>query len=313
MNFIQREPVYIIIPVHNRQQITLKCLETLKQNGDMDRYYIVVVDDGSTDGTSEAICSLYSQVTILHGDGNLWWTGGIKKGMEYAYQQGAEYIIWLNDDCLVTEKTLSDSIEFCQQNPNSIVGCQGFEEKANTTLAFGGKYKTWKGYNLQSFPKDIVSPCDMLSGNLVVIPRETVARIGFPEPSLLPHYGGDTLFLIRARKAGFNIFVDTRHFLYNISGEPKLAPNHWLFQEGHPLVVFNLLFVPQSLLHWKVLFLLAWEDYFLLGVLVFIVNYLRFVLIPVLAISVLRLFPLSVRHRLHYWKSQITASEVNAI
>ncbi|MFP3345185.1 glycosyltransferase, partial [Halomonas sp. SIMBA_159] len=85
-----------IIPVHNRKNITLKCLETLKQCGDLDRYYTIVVDDGSTDGTSEAITNLYPEVTILTGDGNLWWTGAIRKGMEYAYERGAEYFIWLN-------------------------------------------------------------------------------------------------------------------------------------------------------------------------------------------------------------------------
>jgi glycosyltransferase involved in cell wall biosynthesis len=310
MSFIQREPIYIIIPVHNRKNTTLKCLENLQKSGDVQKYYIVVVDDGSTDGTSQAIQSLYPEVTILQGDGNLWWTGGIKKGMEYAYQQGAEYFIWLNDDCLVTEKTLSDSIEFCKKNPNSIVGCQGFEEKDNTTLAFGGKYQTWKGYNLQVFPKDKVSPCGMLSGNLVIIPRKTIDLIGFPEPNLLPHYGGDTLFLIRARKAGYNLFVDTRHSLSNISGEPKLAPNRWLFKDGHPLVVFNLLFTPQSLLHWKVWFWLAWEDYFLLGILIFIANYLRFILIPVLMVSLLRYLPLSTRNKLSSWKKQIITSEI---
>ena len=82
---MDKENVYIIIPVHNRKEITLKCLDTLKQNGDLDKYYVIVIDDGSTDGTSEAIQSLYPDVIILTGDGNLWWTGAIKKGMEYAY------------------------------------------------------------------------------------------------------------------------------------------------------------------------------------------------------------------------------------
>ena len=52
---MDKENVYIIIPVHNRKAITLQCLNTLKNNGDLGQYHVVVVDDGSTDGTAEAI------------------------------------------------------------------------------------------------------------------------------------------------------------------------------------------------------------------------------------------------------------------
>ena len=113
---IKKELIYIIIPVHNRKEITLKCLDILQKNGDLDIYYVIVVDDGSTDGTSEAIQSLYPNITILVGDGNLWWTGAIKKGMEYAYDKGAEYFIWLNDDCLVAKESINNLIVFCKQD-----------------------------------------------------------------------------------------------------------------------------------------------------------------------------------------------------
>jgi len=45
MSLNQKEPVYIIIPVHNRKNITLQCLETLKQCGDLERYYTVAIAD----------------------------------------------------------------------------------------------------------------------------------------------------------------------------------------------------------------------------------------------------------------------------
>jgi GT2 family glycosyltransferase len=73
------QKIFIIIPVHNRKQITLNCLKSLSKNGDLGRYHVVVVDDGSTDGTAEAIQALYPDIVVLHGDGNLWWTGAIKK------------------------------------------------------------------------------------------------------------------------------------------------------------------------------------------------------------------------------------------
>jgi len=41
-----KQSVYIIIPVHNRKALTLACLENLKTNGDLQKYHVIVVDDG---------------------------------------------------------------------------------------------------------------------------------------------------------------------------------------------------------------------------------------------------------------------------
>jgi len=69
--------IYIIIPVHNRKSLTLACLKNLKTNGDLQKYQVIVVDDGSSDRTAEEVAENYPEVTILKGDGNLWWTGAI--------------------------------------------------------------------------------------------------------------------------------------------------------------------------------------------------------------------------------------------
>ena len=295
----QKEPVYIIIPVHNRKQITLKCLENLKQCGDLQRYYTVVVDDGSTDGTSEAIDALYPEVTILSGDGNLWWTGAIKKGMEYAYQQGAEYFIWLNDDCLVIPNTLKKLVTFCSDNLNSIIGCQGVNQHNHEQIDFGGKIRKWGNYIMINCPNGKILECDMLSGNLVCIAQAVIKKIGFPQPDLVPHYGGDSLFLILARKAKFKIFVDSRDEIFNISGESKVAPQHWLLQDGKPDEIIKLFFAPYSLYSWRVWLTLNREEYgILLGTLSFMIYYgIRFA-IPITLITILRFLPLSLRYQL---------------
>jgi len=69
--------VYIIIPVHNREALTLACLENLKANGDLQKYQVIVVDDGSSDRTSEEVKVNYPKFIFLQGNGNLWWTGAI--------------------------------------------------------------------------------------------------------------------------------------------------------------------------------------------------------------------------------------------
>ena len=62
---MSKENAYIIIPVHNRKAITLQCLDTLEKNGDLHKYHVIVIDDGSTDGSSEAVKSFYPDVIIL--------------------------------------------------------------------------------------------------------------------------------------------------------------------------------------------------------------------------------------------------------
>lgn len=268
----QKEPVYILIPVHNRKQITLKCLATLGRNGDLERYHVVVVDDGSIDSTTEAIRTLYANVTVLQGDGNLWWTGAIALGMQYAYQQGAKFLIWLNDDCQLAPETLSNLVNFGRSHPDSIVGCQGFEADQTGAIAFGGKRKTWQGYRFLQAPKGQVLPCDLLSGNIVCLPRAVVEKIGYPDAQLVPHYGGDALFLIRAQKAGFSLFVDATTTVFNLPGESTLYPGNWLLQPGEALKLWKLVFVPQSGLSWRVWLTLNWEAYSAWGMIMFCKN-----------------------------------------
>src|SRR5688572_16741369 len=92
-----KQPVYLIIPAYNRRAVTLSCLAALSEAGDLARNHVVVVDDGSTDGTSEAIRSQYPDVHVLPGSGELWWTGAIVLGMRYALAEGAQQIVWLKD------------------------------------------------------------------------------------------------------------------------------------------------------------------------------------------------------------------------
>lgn len=288
---IKSENSFILIPVYNRKSITLSCLSKLQDSNQI-QLSIVVIDDGSIDGTSEAIYTQHPNVTILQGDGNLWWTGAIHQGMQCAYEQGAEFFVWLNDDCRVEPGAIADLVSFCQEHPHAIVGAQGFESDNPKQLSFGGKVKTWKGYRFIQPPTGQVVPCDLLSGNLVCIPRSVVDAIGYPDIQVTPHYGGDSLYLIRAQKAGFQLFVDTRHTAWNSPGEPRLYPSNWLLSEGDPLKILRLVFVPQSGLSWRVWWQLNWEAYGLWGLIMFCKKYASIVLI-----TALRFLPVELRQR----------------
>lgn len=285
--------VYIVIPVHNRKLLTLGCLENLKTNGDLQKYHVIVVDDGSTDRTSEEVAVNYPEVIILKGDGNLWWTGAISMGMKYAYEQGAEYFIWLNDDCQLSACVLDDLVNFASGHQNTIIGCQGMDRERPEILAFGGKRKTWQGYRFIHVIDKAVTKCDLLSGNVICFPRSVIDRIGYPNLLATPHYGGDSLYLILAHKANFTIYVDNRNLVYSLHGESKLYPQNLILQDGKPLDILQLVFIPQSGLSWRIWLKINWEAYFLWGIVMFLKKYLSIILI-----TCLRFLPIKLRRKL---------------
>ena len=164
---MKKNSVFIIIPVHNRKATTLTCLERLQQNGELARYSVVVVDDGSEDGTADAIATDYPEVTVLQGDGNLWWTGAITKGMEYAYEQGANFFIWLNDDTLPEPATIATLVEACQQQPQTLVAAQCLSNTEPHIPSYGGQQRHFLALKPSHAAPYETLQCDALDGNLV--------------------------------------------------------------------------------------------------------------------------------------------------
>ena len=200
-----KESVYLIIPVHNRKQITLRCLAHLRVAGDLERYYIVVIDDGSTDGTAEVIRETYPDVIVLKGNGDLWWTGATALGMQYAAEKHAEYFIWLNDDCLPEAGTLPEMVKFMRSHPNTLVApsCY-YSETLGQNIQHDNGFK--RGRGCTACPGEMVE-VDGMSGWCVGIPANVFQKIGPPDVNRFPHYSGDDTYTYRATRVGFKAIL----------------------------------------------------------------------------------------------------------
>ena len=70
--------IYVITAVHNRYAITEAFVQRLLEQSEKD-WNLILVDDGSTDGTADMVKSLVPEAVILNGDGDLWWGGALHK------------------------------------------------------------------------------------------------------------------------------------------------------------------------------------------------------------------------------------------
>lgn len=210
--------VYIVTPVFNSKAHTLKFLKTVYKN-DYDNFTVVIIDDGSTDGTEEAIKRLYSQVIILKGTGNLWWSRSTNKGVEYSLKQGADYILTVNNDVEVKKDWVSELVKCALKNPKSLIGTTiYFSKDKNKVWYFGADFnkKTGALYHIEDRPKPgEVRESRWLTGMGVLIPARAFRDIGQYDAETFPQYFADADFSLRAAKAGYKLLVSSDAVLYN--------------------------------------------------------------------------------------------------
>jgi hypothetical protein len=190
----------LLIPVHNRREVTLSCLRHLQRQGDLAPGRAIVIDDGSTDGTRAAVGREFPDAVLLSGSGDLWWTGAIALGMEAAFGGGAEAVYWLNDDCLPDPGTLAALEKAGEgrtggQRALAAPVCVSAETGAPVPTAFSGRVPC-------TDPGPRTATVDGLSGYCVRIPRVAWERLGGPDPHAFPHYYGDTAYTLKASRAG---------------------------------------------------------------------------------------------------------------
>lgn len=223
------DKITVVIPVYNRKLHTINCLNRLRAiNKSGIDATIVVVDDGSNDGTSELIAMKYPEVTILHGDGNLWWSGATNKGVAYALAHGCDYVLTLNDDVQFREDFLINLLKTVNSLDNSIAcGVICDIDSRNKIISAGRYAKGFLGYNYSGYLSgtDIKSlptneyQSDVESGYAMLIPRDVFQKVGLFDAKRFPHHMGDMDFVLRARRHGYKVIINPRAFLYTKIGE----------------------------------------------------------------------------------------------
>jgi len=104
--------IAVLLTCYNRKEKTISCLDALFKNiiPDGCSLNVFLVDDGSTDGTEDAVRNAYPQINIIKGDGSLFWNGGMRVAFEAAIKNGFDYYLWLNDDTMLNKGAVSNML-----------------------------------------------------------------------------------------------------------------------------------------------------------------------------------------------------------
>ncbi|WP_340643434.1 glycosyltransferase family 2 protein [Phormidium pseudopriestleyi] len=194
---MERKTIAAIATCHNRKDKTLASLDALfKQKlSDDVQLDVYLVDDGSIDGTTEAVLQTYPQVKMISGDGSLFWNGGMRVAFGEALKAYPDYYLWFNDDTdlypnavaklLSTYQSLSDRGE----GESIVVGATCDPETGK--LTYGGMVQSswWHPLKFQLLqPTQDPQPCHTMNGNCVLIPQKVARLGGQPRSQFHPQY-----------------------------------------------------------------------------------------------------------------------------
>ncbi len=207
--------VAIIVLNWNNAPETVACLRSLQRlQGPCPQ--VIVVDNGSGDGSVQAIRQTFPDVLLLETGENLGYAGGNNYGIRYALAQGAEYICILNNDVTVAPSFLRPMLAAFQSHETVGVATPLIAETAEPerTWELGTTLNRRTGIVSRLHGGEPVSALqtlapfavDIASGAAMVVRREVFERVGLLDEGFFLYYE-ETDWCLAVRRAGYEILA----------------------------------------------------------------------------------------------------------
>jgi hypothetical protein len=206
--------LYVVVLNWNNPADTLLCLRHLVQS----RYphmRPVVVDNGSTDDSVAQIRAAFPQIPLLQTGANLGYAGGNNQGIRYSLEQGAAYVVLLNNDAFVAPDALGHLVAAAERDPTiAAAGCK--------VPLYAEPRRLWAAGEVFPFgcsPLDdgaFDTPCDIeyAAGCCILLRRAALARVGLFDPDFFCYFE-EYDWCLRATDAGYRIVYVPEAVVYH--------------------------------------------------------------------------------------------------
>ena len=230
--------IYVVIVNWNRANDTLECLRAL-ESSDYSNYRPLVVDNGSTDGSLDVIEAAFPAVEVLANQDNLGFARASNIGIEYASQQGADYVLLLNNDTLVDKRFLTELVAVGESDHQ--IGML-----VPKIYYHGGEDRLWSaGAQWRRFPPRVTiigygqedgsaygfqREVDYATGCAMLVKREVFEQVGMFDPAFFM-YHEDYDFSARVRRGGYRIvYVPQAVMWHKVSASTgEESPLKWYY------------------------------------------------------------------------------------
>ncbi|RKZ11742.1 glycosyltransferase family 2 protein [bacterium] len=270
--------LWIVVLNWNGREDTLACLQSLSRVDAPEGTRLLVVDNGSSDGSEDAIRAQWPDVDFLQTGSNLGFAGGNNAGIERALAGGAGAVLLLNNDTEVAPGFLRPMLAELQSSERTgIVGAQiAYHHDPDRLWAFGGgRFDVATGW-VRHIPVP-VEPGDLqdrksrrfyVTGCTMLLRRELIEEVGVLSTDYF-HFCEDVDLCLRARAAGWQLAVARdAHVLHKVSATTRVSSPAFLYYNLRSRLNLVRNFGPASAPSWRavaVLWMRLWRPALLSG------------------------------------------------
>ena len=244
---MNKSKVIVLILSYNGKHLLKEAINSYLEN-DYSNYKLVVVDNGSIDGTKAYVEQNWNSVKVIRLEKNLGYSGGANFGLKYAFEdEKADFALFTNNDvradnqiieALVDTANTSEKIAFT-------IGKVYYYDQPEILHSVGKKYDefNWNGGHIGRNEKDVgqydenveLQWCDDIYW---LISREVYFEIGGYDTEFFLQ-GEDYDYQARAKKAGYKIMYTPRAKLWHMSSATIGRGSAYVtyFDNRNPLIV----------------------------------------------------------------------------
>lgn len=237
--------VLIAIVSYNGLKHTVRCLDSLKKLKYCN-YEILLIDNGSTDGTSDEVETKCQKVTLIQLKKNTGATGGRNTAIEYALKSDCEYVFFLDNDTFVDENALTALVDLAESDETiAAVGTKAYYYEEKNRIWYFGSHINWfcgsfvdsKQGEIDSGQLEQIREIDTFPIGFGIVRTDVIRRIGKIDDDYFIYYE-ESDWQMRMKRLGYKLFVTPKakiwhNFSSSLGGE---TPRFYYYRNRNRLL-----------------------------------------------------------------------------